>query len=94
MWPLCELPDFCLLRDDGPNPSRQSACFPHELCGAGDCLDVWIGSLPSILPSLDVSRHHDDLKLLIGGDPWPDAPEILINVYNLLDVLYPMKRTL
>ena len=27
------------LRDDGPNPSRQSACFPHELCGAGDCLD-------------------------------------------------------
>lgn len=26
-------------RDDGPNPSRQSACFPHELCGAGDCLD-------------------------------------------------------
>lgn len=55
LWPLCELPDFCLVRDDGPTPSRQSAYFPHECCGSGDCLDrvgrlLAVDALPSTFP--------------------------------------------
>ncbi len=49
MWPLCELPD-CLVRDDGPTPSRQSA-FSARVLRSGDCLDRAGRLLPSILPS-------------------------------------------
>lgn len=34
LWPLCELPDFLPTRDDGPNPSRQSAsCCARSAAG-------------------------------------------------------------
>ena len=66
LWPLCELPDFCLVRDDGPTPSRQSAFFPHKLCGSGDCLDSGYGSF-SVSSALDFplpkSRNRSTLRL-------------------------------
>ncbi len=55
LWPLCDFPDFCLVRDYGQTPSRQSAFSARVLRSRG-CLDSGYGSLPSSLPSTTPAR--------------------------------------